>query len=235
MNKKYKILIYSTIIILISFCFLMRETLSLNIANILTKYHIDSMSIPIYKYILNKNENNHNARINLSDIYFENGQGEKALELLDVDKELAGNFYSLYLNGCAYLTSNNMIDEAVALLSSAPGFYARTKISHKRPPIPVLIPNPGVYDKKIAISSIPNADIKSVYIKVNDGEYSMLGEAISLPFGQHNIYSVSVDVDGIISEEVNSEYIITKPVLAVQKDMFFSGNAIYTTENDTLT
>lgn len=228
MNKKYKILIYSTVIILMSFCFLARETLAINIANTLSKYHLNSVSIPIYKYILSKNEKNYTARINLSDAYFENGQGGEALKLLDVDEELAANFYSLYLDGCAYLTNNNMIEESIKLLNSAPGFYARTKISYKRPPTPELIPNPGVYDKKVSISSMPNSDIKSVYIKINDDKYNLFNEAIQLPFGEHNIYTVSVDTNGIISEVINSEYIITKPVYIAQKD-------VYTIQSDTLT
>lgn len=235
MSKKYKILIYSTLIVLISFCFLSRETLALNMANTLTKYHLDSISIPIYKYILNKNPKNYDARINLSDIYFNNNQGAKALELLDIEQELAGNFYSLYLDGCSYLTSNNMIEEAIDLLNSASGFYARTKISHKRPPVPELIPKPGIYDKKVSISSHPNSDIMSVYIKINDDNYKLFDESIQLPFGEYNIYSVSVDTAGIVSDVINAEYIITKPVLFVQKDMFTTQNYIYTIESDTLT
>lgn len=235
MHKRYKALIYSTLIIIGVFCFFSRETLALNVANTLTKYHLSSVAVPIYKYVLNKNPKNYDARMNLSDVYFESGQGIKALKLLDVDKELAGNFYPLYLNACAYLTANNMIEESIELLNSAPGFYARTKISHKRPPVPELVPKPGIYDKKVSISSLPNSQAESVYIKINNNEYILLNEAVSLPFGEHNIYAVSVDTAGIISEVINAQYVITKPVLAVQKDILSLQNDMYLIENDTLT
>ena len=162
---------------------------------------------PLYRWSLAVNPYDAAVRTALSDLYRQQGKEQQAEQLLleGIAHYAAGP--DLYLELAAIYADSSRLEDACALLDSAPEGYLSRRIGTLRPDNAAAPPS-GTYAAGLPFAL--NGGEGTPWYRLNDSPWTMYGAPLALPEGEYTLRVVTLDEGSIPSPVDEYRYRVEK-------------------------